>query len=48
MSSFIDFNGGAHKREPKCAKIWDYLYKRDNQFGDDMIDICASDMVVII
>ncbi|MDL1983178.1 MAG: hypothetical protein LWX54_03145 [Deltaproteobacteria bacterium] len=45
MSSFIDFNGGANKREPKCAKIWDYLYKRDNQFGDDMIDICASDMV---
>ena len=35
----------APSRSPDCAKIWDYLYKTDSDYADNIADICAKDML---
>ena len=33
------------RSSPDCAKIWDYLYKTDSDYADNIADICAKDML---
>ena len=41
----MTYYAGAKTESPECAKIWEYLYKRDSDYAENISDICAKDML---
>lgn len=39
------YAGAPKSSSPECAKIWEYLYKKDSDYADNISDICAKDML---